>query len=221
MSQANGGKIRIAIADEQPIVLMGLRTALSQLEQLQVMFSCTAGDKLLGALKGCEPPCDILLMDVTFSQGSNDDSFRLVKKIIDSKQVKHIFIFTDVRCGWTMNKLTKLGVSCILSKRDDLVVHLNAALSAIRRHKPYFSPYIDMLLEQSNANELQSSMMANLTERELQVIRLYVDGLRLKDIAEKLCRSVATVAVHKHNAMQKLNIHNNIHLVTYVRSLSE
>jgi len=61
--------------------------------------------------------------------------------------------------------------------------------------------------------------MAELTERELQVIRLYVDGLRLKDIAVKLCRSVATIAVHKHNAMQKLNITNNIQLVTYVKSM--
>lgn len=213
------GNVRIAIADEQPIVLMGLTSLLATFEHLHIMFSCTSGEKLMQSLIHSDHLCDILLMDFTFSQGSNDDSFRLVKKIIESKKVKSLFIFTDVRCCWTLNKMLKLGVACILSKRDDIAKQLTAAMSFSRKNKVYLSPYIEMLLAQANADELRPAMTENLTERELQVIRLYVDGLRLKDIAEKLCRSVATIAVHKHNAMQKLNITNNIHLVNYVRSL--
>lgn len=219
MLKDGSDKIKVVIADEQPVVLIGLRSILSNLQQVQIDYTCTSGDALLKILSKNKDPYDILLTDCTFSQGSNDDSFRLVRKIIDSEKVKDIFIFTDVRCAWTLKKLLQLGVSCVLSKRDDIVTQISEAIAVTRRNKVYFSPYIQALFTQAEMSTTHSPMMAELTERELQVIRLYVNGLRLKDIAEKLCRSVATVAVHKHNAMQKLNITNNIQLVTYVKSL--
>ena len=212
-------KIKMALADEQPVVLTGLRTILTSIEYVDVIECCSSGEALLKMLSKKDEPLDILLTDFTFSQGSNDDSFRLVRKIIESGKVKNVFIFTDVRCAWTLQKLLRLGVSSILSKRDDITKQIISAITACGRNKNWLSPYIDGLLKQNGIDLANSSEMANLTERELQVIRLYVDGLRLKEIADKLCRSVATVAVHKHNAMQKLNITNNIQLVTYVKSL--
>jgi len=219
MFQSNKN-IKIAIADEQPIVLTGLRTILHGIQHVEVVECCNSGDALLKMLKKNDAPIDILLTDFTFTQGSNDDSFRLIRKIIDLEKVKHIFIFTDNRCAWMLNKLLQLGVSCLLSKRDDIAEQVNSAIAASRKQKTWISPHIKMLLAQADMDIANSSPMSELTERELQVIRLYVSGLRLKDIAEKLCRSVATVAVHKHNAMQKLNISNNIQLVTYIKSLN-
>lgn len=212
--------IKIAIADEQPVVLTGLRTILHGIENVEIVECCNSGDALLKMLKKNDEPIDILLTDFTFTQGSNDDSFRLIRKIIDLKKVKHIFIFTDNRCAWMLHKLLQLGVSCLLSKRDDIAEQVNSAIASSRKQKTWVSPHIKMLLAQADMDLANSSPMSELTERELQVIRLYVSGLRLKDIAEKLCRSVATVAVHKHNAMQKLNISNNIQLVTYIKSLN-
>lgn len=219
MFQDDNKKIKMAIADEQPVVLIGLRSIFAGIQNIEVTQCCSSGDALLKMLSQNNEPLDVLLTDFSFTQGSNDDSFRLIRKIVDSGKVKYVFIFTDVRCAWTLRKLLQLGVSCVLSKRDDITEQVVSAISAARRNKPWLSPYIEMLLAQADLDSEHSSVMAELTERELQVIRLYVEGLRLKDIAEKLCRSVATVAVHKHNAMQKLNITNNIQLVTYVRSL--
>ncbi len=219
MFQDDNMKIKMAIADEQPIVLTGLRSIFASVDRVEVVQCCSSADALLKMLSKNDDPIDILLTDFSFTQGSNDDSLRLVRKIIDSKKVKDIFIFTDVRCAWTLQRLLQLGVSCVLSKRDDIAKQVISAISTTRRNKTWLSPYIEMLLAQADMSAAHASSMANLTERELQVIRLYVGGLRLKDIAEKLCRSVATVAVHKHNAMQKLNISNNIQLVTYVKSL--
>lgn len=220
MFQSDNRKIRIAIADEQPVVLTGLRAILHEIDYVEIIECCTSGEALLKMLKNNSAPIDILLTDFSFTQGSNDDSFRLVRKIIESKKVKDIFIFTDNRCAWMLQKLMQLGVSCLLSKRDDITEQVTSAISATRRQKKWLSPYIKMLLAQAEVDVIHSAAMSELTERELQVVRLYVSGLRLKDIAEKLCRSVATVAVHKHNAMQKLNITNNIQLVTYVKSLN-
>ncbi|WP_146050901.1 response regulator transcription factor [Citrobacter amalonaticus] len=219
MFQDENKKIRFSIADEQPVVQIGLRTVLASIEHVEVVQCCSSGDELLKMLSKNKELLDVLLTDFSFTQGSNDDSFRLVRKIIDSGKVKNIFIFTDVRCAWTLQKLLQLGVSCLLSKRDNIAEQITSAISATRRNKTWLSPYIEMLLARAETESTHSPVMAELTERELQVIRLYVAGLRLKDIAEKLCRSVATVAVHKHNAMQKLNITNNIQLVTYVKSL--
>lgn len=219
MLQGDNKKVRVAIADEHPVVLIGLRSILAGIEHIEVTQCCSSGDALLKMLTKNNEPLDIVLTDFSFTQGSNDDSFRLIRRIIDSGKVKNIFIFTDVRCAWTLQRLIQLGVTCLLSKRDDIAEQLASAISAVKRNKLWLSPYIQMLIAQAEVDSVNSSVMAELTERELQVVRLYVEGLRLKDIAEKLCRSVATVAVHKHNAMQKLNITNNIQLVTYVKSL--
>lgn len=209
MLQGDNKKVRIAIADEQPVVLIGLRAILASIDHIEITQCCSSGDALLKMLTKNSDPLDILLTDFSFTQGSNDDSFRLVRRIIESGKVKNIFIFTDVRCAWTLQRLIQLGVTCLLSKRDDIAEQLASAIYAVKRNKIWLSPYIQMLIAQAEVDSVNSSVMAELTERELQVVRLYVEGLRLKDIAEKLCRSVATVAVHKHNAMQKLNITNN------------
>ncbi|ENA4997016.1 response regulator transcription factor [Escherichia albertii] len=68
------------------------------------------------------------------------------------------------------------------------------------------------------AEKKSDSPLTSLTPRELEVLRLCACGLRVKDIARKLNRSECTVAVHKHNAMQKLELTSNMQLLNFLHS---
>jgi len=148
MLQVKIKKIKISIADEQPVIQIGLRTILASFTNVEVTQCCSSGDELLQMLCRNEEQLDILLTDFSFTQGSNDDGLRLIRKVIDSGKVKDIFIFTDVRCAWTLRKLLQLGVSCLLSKRDDISEQVKTAMAMARRKKIWLSPYIQMLLNQ-------------------------------------------------------------------------
>lgn len=64
----------------------------------------------------------------------------------------------------------------------------------------------------------QGSMLADLTKRELEVLRLIVDGLTSREIAESLIISPNTVERHRQNIMSKLGLHNRAELVRYAIS---
>jgi len=63
-----------------------------------------------------------------------------------------------------------------------------------------------------------ASMLADLTKRELEVLRLIVDGLTSREIAESLIISPNTVERHRQNIMSKLGLHNRAELVRYAIS---
>ena len=62
---------------------------------------------------------------------------------------------------------------------------------------------------------LASQASANLTEREMQVLRLVVGGLSNKEIARTLVISPKTASVHRTNIMSKLKVRNSADLVRY------
>jgi len=54
-----------------------------------------------------------------------------------------------------------------------------------------------------------------LSQREIEVIRLFAEGLSFKEIADKLFISARTVESHKNHIMRKLNLNNNVELIKY------
>ena len=95
----------------------------------------------------------------------------------------------------------------ILKNAMDL--ELVAAVNRSRRAKPYSIPRLAF-----SASETESTVR-RLSPRELEVLQLIVNGKSNKDIAAILNLSVNTVAVHRANIMQALDIHNTAELVVY------
>ncbi len=67
----------------------------------------------------------------------------------------------------------------------------------------------------NNNNNHELKLLAQLTERELEVLKLTAEGHSIKDIARKLHRAQGTIARHRENIMTKLKIHDRVALTRF------
>jgi DNA-binding NarL/FixJ family response regulator len=85
--------------------------------------------------------------------------------------------------------------------------------------KPFFSPeVVELLLEdhvQRMRREGTSDSYDLLTERDREVLQLLAEGKTNKEAAAVLGLGTGTIETHRHNLMQKLNLHNTAELVVY------
>jgi two-component system capsular synthesis response regulator RcsB len=79
----------------------------------------------------------------------------------------------------------------------------------------YVSPTIEKILRTLDPIHRDAPGNAQLTGRELEVIRLYVSGMTINEIAARLNRSKKTISTQKSSAMRKLNIDREVDLFHY------
>jgi two-component system response regulator NreC len=93
------------------------------------------------------------------------------------------------------------------------------AIIKINKGEEFFSPNISEILLKSYINKAKNSdrekKKVALSEREIEILQLYAEGLTNQQIAERLFISVHTVAAHKTHIMQKLNIKKQLQLLKY------
>lgn len=158
----------------------------------------------------------VLIVDVSFDCENNNDATHYISRIQKvAPEIKLIALVSEnYTFTPTLRRLRASGVHALISKKDDLERCLPKALSYLATKRFYSSPRI----QQKDITTDYAQQQSQLTSRELEIIRLYARGMRVKEIANLLKRSVCTVAVHKHNAMQKLAITSNIQLLQYMQS---
>lgn len=208
-------RLSVAVACDEPIVITGLRSLL--VGYADIAFVAHSRNDLIRTLSGkCDDKNLVLIVDVSFDCENNNDASHYISRIQkvapDLKLIALVsenYTFTP-----TLRRLRASGVHALISKKDDLERCLPKALSDLAARRVYSSPRIQLADIATDYAQQQSL----LTSRELEIIRLYARGMRVKEIANLLKRSVCTVAVHKHNAMQKLAITSNIQLLHYVQS---
>ena len=93
------------------------------------------------------------------------------------------------------------------------------ALKKVAKGGRYFGDSIthsmmDKLIETNNEPQKRFN---NLTKRELEILNLLLEGYNTKQIAEKLFISFRTVDKHRSNMMEKIEVHNVVDLINYVR----
>ncbi|EOZ3809657.1 TPA: response regulator transcription factor [Citrobacter youngae] len=208
-------RLSVAVASDEPIVITGLRSLLAG--YADIAFVTHSRNELIHALSGkCDDKNLVLIVDVSFDCQNNNDASHYISRIQKvAPELKLIALVSEnYTFTPTLRRLRASGVHALISKKDDLERCLPKALSDLVAKRFYSSPRI----QQTDITTGYAQQQSQLTSRELEIIRLYARGMRVKEIANLLKRSVCTVAVHKHNAMQKLAITSNIQLLHYVQS---
>jgi len=113
-----------------------------------------------------------------------------------------------------IKNLIQLGVDGYLVKNSGK----EAMLKAIRdvfSNKQVFSPEVTLSLLGKPSDEESDKNNIDLTEREIEILRLIVDGFSNKEIGEKLFISHRTVDTHRTNMMKKLGVNNVAGLISF------
>ncbi|SDC84428.1 two component transcriptional regulator, LuxR family [Cupriavidus sp. YR651] len=203
--------IRVALADDHPLVVIALRDCLRRTPGLQVTCESTNGSELICAL--AHNPVDVAVTD--FSMGHGDaslDGFNLLRCLSRRYPDTRIVIVSAQTNPGVVSRAMKLGARAFVSKEDELDEIVRACIHVTVSNGHFYSPSIRAVLESVSAG---TSPGTDLTLRELEVVRLYAQGLQLNEIANKLGRSVSTISSQKTVAMRKLSVQTNTDLIRY------
>ena len=126
-----------------------------------------------------------------------------------------IIVFTTIENPALAQEIAKLGVHAVLGKSHD-TSHLISAVHAVYAGATYFrsaSRAPEGALPNTSVNP--GIQARNLSPREMEVVRLYVSGMSINEIAERLHRTEQTISSQKTRAMRKLGIDRDADLFRF------
>ena len=199
--------IRILLADDHKVMRTGLRKTLEEHEGWQVCGEASDGREAVRLAKELKP--DIAVLDLTMHDLNGIDATLQIKKSLPKTEV---LIFTMHDSEEMIRSALLAGARGYVLKSDD-ELELVAAIEAISRHKPFFTPTAsEALLD----NLLRSTPKESvLTEREREVVQLLAEGKSNKEVAVALDISVKTAETHRAAIIRKLGVDSLAELVRY------
>ena len=134
------------------------------------------------------------------------------KKIVQRDDAIKVIIVTMNEDEVLAQKLLKLGAAGYLTKGCKIteIVH---AIREVMANRRYITPEIaQQLALASTRTEEEQSPFHELSERELQVMMMVLDGRKTNDISDNLCLSPKTVSTYRHRLFSKLQIQTDVEL---------
>jgi DNA-binding NarL/FixJ family response regulator len=203
--------IRVLLADDQSLVRAGFRMILRAEPDIDVVGEAADGREAVAKAATHRP--DVVLMDVRMPQMNGIDATRLIATGDDAPRV--LVLTTFDRDEYVYEAL-RAGASAFLLK-DAPEHQLLAAIRVVADGGSLFSPSVTRrLIEQFAARPappVTSSALDELTQRELEVLRLVARGLSNAEISERLVVSEHTTKTHVASILQKLRLRNRVQAV--------
>jgi len=203
--------IRVAVADDHPAILFGVKHEFAANRAIRVGGFARNSTELIALLD--HTGVDVLVCDYAMPGGDYGDGLALLSLIRQRYPHLRIVILTMVENPAILQALMT-EVRCVVSK-SDLTHHLSLAVHAAFVRGRYLSPAVESLLRTLPPRRRKAQGPTPLTSRELEVVRLFVSGMTVNEIAGQLGRSKKTISTQKSAAMRKLNIDRDVDLVHY------
>ena len=202
--------INIALVDDHSIFRDGIELMLSLNPQAELVASLPNARALFGWLK--ENTADLFILDINLPQMSGIEVAKQLNK--DLKNPKIIFL-TSNTAKMFMDSAIKTGARGFLTKESSKE-ELFEAIESVYHNQFYFGKSIEQSLYANYAHHLNLlDDKTELSERELQVLRAFANGLTYKEVEEELSISKKTIETHRKNIFEKLGLKNQTELVKY------
>jgi len=204
----SNGRIRVIIADDHPIVSLGVSHELSRDPAIEVIGCVRDSTDLVAQLEA--QPCDVVVSDYAMPGGKHGDGLGLIGLLRRRFPALRVAVLTMVEHPTLLRALLAEKGLCILSKADS-TQHIANAIHAMSWGRTYYSPTIkDMIVHESLSAE-----QPRLTRREAEIVRLFCAGATITEISRISSRSVQTISSQKRSAMRKLGIERDADLIRH------
>lgn len=191
-------KIRVIIVDDHDIVRHGLAVALETFEDLEVAGEAADGHEALQLCETVHP--DVVLMDLVMPRMDGVEATRQIRMRCPRTQVIALTSFSEDE---RIHAALAAGVTGYLMKSVPAHQLIDAIRSA-HAGKSTLAPEVAQVLIQASVRQQTDSF--DLTERELEVLALLVDGLTNLQIAQRLGISLSTAKFHVSTILSKMNV---------------
>ena len=199
--------VRVVVADDHPATGHGIAQWLDGMPTIDVIKVVSDTTALVDTLDAT--PCDVLMLDYVMPAGQYGDGQALVAFLRRRYPQLPVVTVTMLNSPAVFRALLQFGVKCIASK-SDAMSHMVAAVHAAYSNGHYLSPTIAALVETVDADG-----GSVLSKRQSEIVRLFREGYKVTEIAERLHRSKKTISAQKLAAMRKLGITRDADLIKY------
>ena len=207
-------KLKVVIADDHPIVLLGLLELIERDGRFHVIGQAADSAGLVQLLE--QQSVDLIITDFSMPADSPyGDGLKLVEYLKRHYPTVRILVLTMVSSPLILTRLHELGVSGIIQKRY-LHNEIEVALNAIVLGMDYQNTDSQPNCASDKTLDLDQRF-ASLSPKEHEILRLFVAGQSVSDIARGQNRSTKTISAQKISSMRKLNVSSDQDLVAYCR----
>lgn len=198
--------IKIMLVDDHDLVRTGLKRLINDVEGFRVVTEAASGEEALQEAKIND--IDIVLMDINMP---GIGGLEATKKLLHIKPALKIIGVTMHDDEIFPQRLLKAGAVGYLTKGSDIneMIHAMREVVANRR---YICPDIAQQIALTQTTDFQISPFETLSERELQVMIMLMDGQKVNLISDKLSLSPKTVSTYRHRLYVKLGVQNDMEL---------
>jgi DNA-binding NarL/FixJ family response regulator len=158
---------------------------------------------------------DLVLMDIDMPVMNGLEA---TKKIKEKHPEIKVIILSMHNEGSLVKKLISCGADGYILKNSDRE-ELISAIQKVNKGSKYFSHEVTLSLAELDSNASsdpgKDSFIHDLTEREIEILKLIAEGYSNKEIGEQLFISYRTVDTHRTNLMKKIGVNNIAGLIRY------
>ena len=206
--------IKLMIADDHKLFREGIKALLAVTDDIEIIGEAEDGDAALKKSRELEP--DVILMDINMP-GLN--GIRVTEQILEKRPQTRIIMLTMLEDDASIFHAMRAGARGYLLKGADTEEVLSV-IRAVAEGQALFGPAIATRLmnyfkELSAKPAVPGTPFPELTEREVEVLRLLAQGCTNQEIADKLFISFHTVESHRANLMFKAGVKNTAGLIRW------
>ncbi|HET9521754.1 MAG TPA: response regulator transcription factor [Candidatus Limnocylindrales bacterium] len=208
--------IRVLLVDDQPIVRSGFRMILADEPDIDVVGEAADGRAALDAARRLRP--DVVVMDIRMPVL---DGIAATREIVaDPELAIRVLVLTTFDADEHVVEALRAGASGFLLK-DVTPEAFAAAIRTVAAGDALLAPSVTRrLLDRFRdrlpaASDERHERLRELTERELEVVKLVARGLSNREIAERLTLAEPTVKTHVSHALLKLDLRDRAQAVVF------
>lgn len=204
-------KLKVVIADDHPIVLVGVRELVERNMRFNVVGEALGSTELVNLLE--QQTVDVVITDFNMPADSPyGDGLKLVEYLTRHFPAVRILVLTMISNPLILTRLQELGVVAVIQK-NQLHAEIQVTLKAIANGTPVQRSGLPptSVVESVDLDE----RFTQLSPKEHEILRLFVSGQSVNEIARGLNRSAKTISTQKVAAMRKLDVTSDHALLTY------
>ena len=209
--------ICVCIADDQHFVRDAMVTLVESFPRVKEVYAVEDGVQLMHSLKTKKP--DIVLLDIRMP---NMDGIEASRRILEEYPKVKILILTMSEEGSVMIQLLEMGVHGYITKNADVNSVEKAIVQVVEKGYFFDDTVSQTLISKMRAENItrpktieEQSRMTQLTEREIEIVKLICEEMDNNNIANQLGISIKTLSVHKQNIFKKTETKSAISLLRF------
>ncbi|OMG71758.1 response regulator transcription factor [Burkholderia ubonensis] len=205
--------VRIVFAYDWPLTLAGMEHVAGSACAIDLVGVYQRASDMVASIG--DVVCDIALIDYAMRSDGQMEMLKLLDFVRVARPHVGIVVLVTHESPVIIRSILARGALSVVSKLDD-VGHIVTAIHSSYGGGSYLSPTVKRTLASADDD---GHGAPKLSQREIEVIRLYLSGVSIKAIAERLNKGKQTVSAQKISAMKKLGAKNDIELIRRAATL--